>query len=116
MNVHDKAHELGRALRGSEEYQAFLNTKKQLDSDPTSKKMVQDFFKKKLAAEYELMAGNPEDKEKSAELQKMYELIVLNPKARDFIHAHMRFQQIAADIYKIIGDAVAEGMDLFGKE
>ncbi|WP_094605111.1 hypothetical protein SPSIL_031620 [Sporomusa silvacetica DSM 10669] len=116
MIVHDKAHELGRTLRNSEEYQAFLAAKKNLDSDPKTKAMVQDFFKKKLVAEYDLMAGNPEDKEKSQELQKMYELIVLNPKAKDFIHAHMRFQQLAADIYKIIGDAVAEGMDLFGKE
>ncbi len=116
MTVHDKAHELGKALRNSEEYRAFLAAKQNLDNDATSKTMVQDFFKKKLAAEYDLMAGNPEDKEQSQELQKMYELIVLNPKARDFIHAHMRFQQVAADIYKIIGDAVAEGMDLFGKE
>lgn len=116
MSVHDKAHDLGRALRNSEEYRAFLLAKQNLDNDAASKTMVQDFFKKKLAAEYDLMAGHPEDKEKSQELQKMYELIVLNPKARDFIHAHMRFQQIAADIYKIIGDAVAEGMDLFGKE
>lgn len=116
MIVHDKAHELGKTLRNSEEYQAFLAAKKNLDNDAASKTMVQDFFKKKLAAEYELMAGNPEDKEKSQELQKMYELIVLNAAARDFIHAHMRFQQLAADVYKIIGDAVAEGMDLFGKE
>ncbi|CQR74235.1 hypothetical protein SOV_23630 [Sporomusa ovata DSM 2662] len=116
MTVHDKAHELGRVLRNSEEYQAFLAAKKNLDNDTTSKTMVQDFLKKKLAAEYDLMAGNPENKEKSQELQKMYELLVLNTKARDFIHAHMRFQQLAADIYKIIGDAVAEGMDLFGKE
>ncbi|QDR81057.1 YlbF family regulator [Sporomusa termitida] len=116
MSVHDKAHELGRALRTSAEYQAFLSAKKQLDSDAAGKKMVQEFFQKKLAAEYDLMAGNPEDQAKSAELQKLYELIVLQPQARDFIHAHMRFQQIAADIYKIIGDAVAEGMDLFGKE
>lgn len=116
MTVHDKAHELGRALRGSAEYQAFLSAKQNLDSDAASKTMVQDFFRKKLAAEYDLMAGNPEDKAKSQELQRMYDLIVNNPKARDFIHAHMRFQQMAADIYKIIGDAVAEGMDVFGKE
>ncbi|WP_425057739.1 hypothetical protein SCACP_22770 [Sporomusa carbonis] len=116
MNVHDKAHDLGRALRNSEEYRAFLAAKQNLDRDEPSKKMVQDFFKKKLAAEYDLMAGNPEDKAKSEQLQHMYELIVNNPKARDFIHAHMRFQQIAADVYKIIGDSVAEGMDLFGKE
>ena len=116
MTVHDKAHDLGKALRNSEEYRAFLAAKQSIDSDITSKTMVQDFFKKKLAAEYDLMAGNPEDKEQSQELQKMYELILVNPKARDFIHAHMRFQQVAADIYKIIGDAVAEGMDLFGKE
>lgn len=116
MIVHDKAHELGRVLRISEEYQAFLAAKKSLDNDAASKTMVQDFFKKKLAAEYDLLAGHPEDTQKSQELQKMYELILLNPKARDFIHTHMRFQQLAADIYKIIGDAVAEGMDVFGKE
>ncbi|WP_371361484.1 hypothetical protein SRRS_28800 [Sporomusa rhizae] len=116
MTVHDKAHDLGHALRNSAEYQAFLSAKQHLDNDAPSKAMVQDFFKKKLIAEYDLMAGNPEDKEKSQELQKIYEVIVLNPTARDFIHAHMRFQQVAADIYKIIGDAVAEGMDLFGKE
>ena len=116
MTVHDKAHELGRTLRGSEEYQAFLAAKKNLDTDQTGKAMVQDFYKKKLAAEYELMAGKPEDKAKSQELQTMYEHISLNPKARDFIHAHLRFQQLAADMYKIIGDAVAEGMDLFGEQ
>ena len=116
MTVHDKAHDLGRTLRNSEEYQFFLVAKQNLDSDITSKTLVNDFLKKKLAAEYDLMTGKPEDKDKMQELQKMYDLIILNPKARDFINAHMRFQQLAADIYKIIGDAVAEGMDLFGKK
>lgn len=46
MTVHDKAHDLGKALRNSEEYRAFLAAKQSIDSDITSKTMVQDFLKK----------------------------------------------------------------------
>jgi len=49
-------------------------------------------------------------------LQKMYELLAYNTKARDFLDNYMRFQRMMADVYKILGDSVAEGMDFIVKE
>lgn len=115
MNIYDKAHELARGLKQSEEYRAFLAAKTALATDPDAKKMVQDFLRKKMEQEYEALAGK-EDAAKTEALQRMYELLAVNAKARDFLAAYFRFQRTMADISKIIGESVAEGLDLFAKE
>lgn len=116
MNIYDKTHELAKALNQSIEYQSFLKAKRLIDGDDTTKKIIKDFMMKKLEIQYEVMSGKEQDKVKVEQLQKMYELIALNPKARDFLDAQMRFERVMTDIYKIIGESVAEGMDFFVKE
>jgi cell fate (sporulation/competence/biofilm development) regulator YlbF (YheA/YmcA/DUF963 family) len=116
VNIYDKAHELAKALKSSDEYRSFLVAKQAIDNDEQAKKMVKDFILKQMEIEYEIMSGKPEDKAKSEQIQQMYDLIAYNAKARDFLQAHMRFQRIMADVYKIIGESVAEGLDLFAKE
>lgn len=116
MNLYDKAHDLAKALKISEEYRSFLAAKQAVDNDEQAKKMVKDFILKQMEIEYEVMSGKPEDKDKTEQIQKMYDLIAYNPKARDFLQAHIRFQRIMADVYKIIGESVAEGLDLFAKD
>ena len=116
MNVYDKAHELSKALKNSDEYRSFLSAKQAVDSDEQAKKIVKEFILKQMEIEYEIMSGKPEDKAKTEQIQKMYELIAYNAKANDFLQAHMRFQRIMADVYKIIGESVAEGLDLFAKD
>ncbi|MDD4601526.1 hypothetical protein SDC9_27493 [bioreactor metagenome] len=115
MNIYDKAHDLAKALNNSDEYRAFLAAKQAVDADEQAKTMVHNFILKQMEIEYEMMSGKPEDKDKIEQLQKMYDLIAYNAKAHDFLQAHMRFQRIIADVYKIIGDSVAEGLDLFAK-
>ena len=114
--MYDKAHDLANALQQSQEYQSFLTEKKKIDSDSQAKKMVKEFVTKKMEIEYETMAGKTEDKVKLEQLQRMYEVLSVNTKARDFLHAQMRFQQMMGDVYKILGDSVAEGLDFFAKE
>ncbi|MEG6584595.1 YlbF family regulator [Dendrosporobacter sp. 1207_IL3150] len=116
MTTYDKAHELAKALKNSDEYRSFLAAKNSVEADAQAKQMVQDFIARQMEVQYEMMSGKPEDKNKVEQLQKMYELLIVNSKAKDFVHAHMRFNQIIGDIYKIIGDSVAEGMDFFAKE
>ncbi len=115
LNPYDKAHELARALQASDEYRAFLAAKTALDADPDAKKMVKDFIVKKMEQEYEAFAGK-EDAAKKEALQRMYDLLAMNARARDFLAAYFRFQRTMADISKIIGDSVAEGLDLFAKD
>ncbi|HWQ61545.1 MAG TPA: YlbF family regulator, partial [Negativicutes bacterium] len=52
LNPYDKAHELARALKDSDEYRAFLAAKTALATDPDANKMVQDFLRKKMEQEY----------------------------------------------------------------
>lgn len=116
MNLYDKTHELAKALKNSDEYRLFLTAKQAVDTDEQAQKMVKNFIIKQMEIEYEVMSGKPEDKEKKAQLQKMYDLISYNVKAREFLEAHVRFQRVMADVYKIIGESVAEGLDFFAKE
>ncbi len=116
MSIHDKAHELAKALNTSYEYQAVLKAKQPLAADVVAKKMVTDFFAKQMEIQYAMMTGAPEDPEKKAQLQKMFELIQYNNVARDYIQAQLRLQMIMQDVSKIIADSVAEGLDVIGKQ
>lgn len=114
MSIHDQAHELARMLKHCDEYQEFLTAKNRLETDDTAKKMVKDFLAKQMAYEYEKMAGKA-SADQEQQLQKLAGLLAVNPVAAQFLQAHIRFQRIMADIYKIIGDSIAEGMDIFEK-
>jgi cell fate (sporulation/competence/biofilm development) regulator YlbF (YheA/YmcA/DUF963 family) len=114
--IYDKAHDLARVLKASEEYRAINLAKEALGTDADAKKMVHDFLIKKAEIEYEGLAGREADKAKMVQLQRMYELLSYNAKAKNFLEAYTRFQRIMADVSKIIGDAVAEGLDIFAKK
>ena len=116
MNVYDKAHDLVGAIKSTPEYTEFMEAKKVLDTDEKAKSMVKEFIAKQMELEYEMMGGKPEDKAKTVQIQKLYQPIAANSKASQFMHTYMKFQRMVADIYKILGDSVAEGMDFFDKK
>ncbi len=116
MNIYDKTHDLVKAIKDSHEFKTFQKAKTEIESDETAKKMVKDFIAKHMELEYEMMSGKPEDKEKSEKIQQMYQVILLNKNAASFMQAYMTLQRIVADVYKILGDSVAEGMDFFDKK
>lgn len=115
MQVYDKAHEIANILRQSTEYKNLLSAKQAIDKDPATKQLVQDFITKQMEFEFERMSGKPEDKTKMAQLQKLGEMLSLKSDARSYLEAYMRVQRTMADMYKIIGEAVAEGMDIVEK-
>jgi cell fate (sporulation/competence/biofilm development) regulator YlbF (YheA/YmcA/DUF963 family) len=116
MNIYDQTHELVRSIKSSQEYAAFKQAKAMIDDDESAKKMVKEFIGKQMELEYEMMSGKAEDKAKTEQIQQMYQMIILNSKASAFMQAYLSFQRIVADVYKILGDSVAEGMDFFDKK
>lgn len=116
MNIYDRAHELAKALQNSEEYQNLLVAKKGIDGDEQARKMVKDFVTKQMEIEYEMMAGKKQDQEKTEQLQKLYTLLAYNKGAKNFLDTYLRFQRTSADVYKIIGESISEGMNFFAKE
>lgn len=116
MNIYNKTHELVSEIKASNEYKDFMAAKKEIETDEAAKKMVKEFIAKHMEIECEMMAGKEEDKAKTAQIQQMYQVILMNPKAARFMEAYMKLQRLVADIYKILGDSVAEGMDFFDKK
>jgi len=113
--IYDKAHDLAQALKLSEEYRSFLTAKEALSGDTEAQNMVRVFLAKKMEVEYEVLGGKGEDQAKMEQLRRMYDLLAHKSKAREFLEAHARFQRIMADVSKIIGEAVAGGLDIFAK-
>jgi len=116
MNVYDKTHDLVSTIKATQEYKEFMTAKKVLDTDEQARSMVKDFIANQMELECEMMGGKPEDKAKTRQLQERYQLISANSKASQFMHSYMKFQRMVADIYKILGDSVAEGMDFLDKK
>lgn len=106
MNVYDNANLTAKAIKESHEYKKLLDSKEKLSSDKDAQKMVKDFLEKQAGLQLDAISGKEPEKEKQEQIQKLYELISLNEKARDYIQAYMRFQMMLEDIYKILGDAI----------
>lgn len=115
MNTYDKGNELARALKESQEYKNLCAARRELDSEPEARDMVRNFLRKQMEMQLEVMSGKADAKEKEQALQKLAELLAMNARSRDYLAAYFRFQQIMTDIYKMIGDAVGEGLDPFAE-
>lgn len=109
MSTLDKAHELARALRGSDEYRRLKELKSTLAANKDAEQMVDDFLKKQAELQIEMMQGK-QSEEKMQQLQKMYELLSINSTAGTYIQAYMRFQLMMQDVSKIIADSVEDVM------
>lgn len=109
MSTLDKAHELARALRGSDEYRRLKELKATLAANKDAEQMVDDFLKKQAELQIEMMQGK-QSEEKMQQLQKMYELLSINSTAGTYIQAYMRFQLMMQDVSKIIADSVEDVM------
>lgn len=109
MSTLDKAHELARALKGSDEYRRLKEVMLPLESDADAKKMVDDFLNKQAELQIEMMQGK-QDQDKMQQLQKLYELLNMNSKAGTYIQAYMRFQLMMQDVSKIIAESVEDVM------
>lgn len=108
MNIYDKAHELARALKNSEEYLSVLTAQKKLTADPAAYKMFLDYRRKEIAYQTAMMSGQTLDDSEMKNLERLAEIIGLNSAVREYIQAEARFGTIFGDIQRIIGDSVKE--------
>ncbi|MDI3533848.1 MAG: hypothetical protein PWQ82_213 [Thermosediminibacterales bacterium] len=105
MLVHDKAHELARALADSKEYKEYKKAHEKIKQDPKALEMLEDFRKKQLEVQAAQLAGQPVE-EKSKQLENLFQVINYNQLIREFLTAEARFLTLIADVQKIIGKAV----------
>lgn len=105
-NVYDQAHKLARAIKNSEEYKNYKEKKDIVYSNEKNKEMVEDFRAKVFEIQMEQFSGKEIEKEKVEKLNKMEEVLMLNPTIKDYFSAELRFSQLVQDINKIIDEAI----------
>lgn len=106
MNAYDKAHELARALRESQEYRDYKRIKSLVYDNEKHKEMITDFKKKQFELQAEQLSGKEPEKEKLEQLQQLYSILIASPDVGKYFEAEYRFDRMISDVYKIIGEAL----------
>lgn len=105
-NVYDEAHGLARAIKNSEEYKKYLDTKDLVYSNEKNKEMLVDFREKVMKLQMDQMSGKEVSEEEVKKIGKIEEVLMLNSNIKDFFMAEMRFSQMIQDVNNIIEDAI----------
>jgi len=116
VHVYDKAHELARALKSSEEYLKLLAAQEKLSADQAALKMFLDYRRKEIAYQTAMMSGQKPDDSEIKSLERLAEIVGLNSAVRDYIQAEARFGVIFGDVQRIIGDSVKELSSMYTQD
>lgn len=111
-NVYDFAHNLGKAIKDSEEHKTYLINHKKIFSDNNTKEMVQNFRKLAMEVQMSQMSGKKIENEKLKQVQNLEEILMKNTNVNQYFQSEMRFSQMMNDIYKIIGDYIEIDLSL----
>lgn len=110
MNLYDKAHELSRALRESPEFQEWKRLRAGIDAETESKRMLDEFRGRQQALQQKMMAGEMPPRGEMEQLEKLFEVINLNPSLRRLFEAERRLGVIMEDIQRIVAEPLGELM------
>lgn len=112
MNTYDEAYSLAKAIRESDEMKALSAAAEKISKNAEAKKMVQEYITAQMAADYAKLAGQKEDESAYSRLQDLAVLVSNNDDAKAYLQAFIRWNQVAADLQKIITEAMSQGMDI----
>lgn len=102
--VYDKANELAKLLKESNEFREYKTTKEKAFENDTTASLIKEYHKLQLAAQAAMVSGKKD--ETMQRLQKIGELLQLNQDASAFLFAEYRLNRVVSDIYKIIAEAI----------
>jgi cell fate (sporulation/competence/biofilm development) regulator YlbF (YheA/YmcA/DUF963 family) len=113
INPYDKAHELAKSIKESDEYSDLIKSIDLVKKDDGLYKMVKNLFTLRTQVEIDALSGKEENKDKKSDLKRLHDLVSAIPEGRSLIESQYRFQRLMGDIYKIIGEGINEGMEFF---
>ncbi|OMF35909.1 hypothetical protein BK133_09445 [Paenibacillus sp. FSL H8-0548] len=111
MNIHDKAYELAKALKESEEANLLKLAKEAAQADAEAKSMLDDFRERQAFLQQKMMAGEEPSAEDMEKMNKLYETISANPLIGKLLDAERRFAVVFEDVNRIISDVLKSIVD-----
>lgn len=112
MNTYDEAYALAKAIRESDEMKRLTEAAEKIKGNEDAKKMVKEYIMAQMKADYGKLAGQTPSEEEYKHLQDLALLVSGNSVAQEYLQAFIRWNQVAADLQKIISEAMAQGMDV----
>ncbi|EXX91592.1 hypothetical protein BG53_09395 [Paenibacillus darwinianus] len=106
MNVYDKAYELAKAMRESQEAKELKKARSRVNDDPDAKRMLDDFRGRQQELQQKMMGGEEPQAEDMDKLNKLYEVLSLNPLIHKLFEAERRFTVIFDDVNRIMSEAI----------
>ncbi|KKO52903.1 YlbF family regulator [Paenibacillus sp. DMB20] len=111
MNIYDKAHDLAKAMKESQEVQEITSAMKLIEGDAESKQMLDNFRQRQMEIQQRIMSGDMPSQEEMEKMEKLFEVLSLNLNIRRLFDAERRLSTIIEDVNKIISDSL---QDLYG--
>lgn len=108
MNIYDTANKLAYELKNSEEYKEYKKLKEEVNNNIELKEKLGNFEKARYEIQVAAIQGIEQDKEKAADMQKLYIELIQNETMKKYFDAELKFNVILADVNKIIGEAVQD--------
>ncbi|GGG26542.1 YlbF family regulator [Paenibacillus abyssi] len=106
MNVYDKAYELAKAMRESQEVADLKTARQAVEADSDAKRMLDDFRDRQNGLQQKMMSGEEPSESDIETMNKLYEVLSLNPVISGLFEAERRFSIVFDDVNKIISDAL----------
>ena len=108
MNFYDNINNLVSAFRKTPEYTEYLTLKENLKTNEENYKMLKDFKDKQNEVQISYLNGQEISKEKQAEMENLYSIVIQNEDCRKILECEMRINIILADLQKAMGEAIEE--------
>ena len=112
MNIYDKAYELASGIRESDEMKRLVAAGEKIRGNEDARKLVKEYLMAQMQSDYAKLAGQKQDDKTYEHLQELAVMVSNNSDAQEYLQAFIRWQQVAADLQKIVSDAMMQGMDV----
>jgi cell fate (sporulation/competence/biofilm development) regulator YlbF (YheA/YmcA/DUF963 family) len=106
MTVHDQAHALARSVKDSDEYKQYMAAQDKAAQNPELAAMINDFRAKQFDLQRKQLAGEVLSEDVMAQAQALYQILLRDPTAAEYVQAEMRFTLMINDIYAILGEVI----------
>lgn len=108
MSVHEKARDLSESIKESKEYQDVKLAQQQVNSDPESKRMMDEFRHRQVELQSQMMSGQQPSQEELEKMEKMYEVLSLHFSIRKLMEAEKRLSVVMEDVQKMMMEPLQE--------
>ncbi|AIQ34830.1 YlbF family regulator [Paenibacillus sp. FSL R5-0345] len=108
MSIHDKAHELAKAIKESTEVADITNAMKLVETDPDAKAMLDNFRNGQMELQQRMMSGDMPPQEEMEKMEKLFEVLNMNLGIRRLFDAERRLSVVIEDVNKIITESLSQ--------